>query len=81
MTKLQRLCIHLQKGSRLSLPTDAMLNLFDMCIETILLYGCEVWGYENVDILEKVHNTFCKFIFGVSKFPHKLCIIIQYMES
>ena len=57
-----------QKGMRLNLPTDIMLKLFDSCVEPILLYGCEVWGYENVDILEKVHTQFCKFIFGVSKY-------------
>ena len=34
--------------------------------------GCEVWGYENVDILEKVHTKFCKFIFGVSKYSHNM---------
>ena len=40
----------IQKGRRLNLPTDIMLKLFDSCVEPILLYGCEVWGYENVDI-------------------------------
>ena len=64
----------IQKGRRLNLPTDVMLKLFDMCVEPILFYGCEVWGYENVDILEKVHTKFCKFIFGVSKFPHNMPI-------
>ena len=49
----------MQKGRRLNLPTDVMLKLFDMCIKPILVYGCEVWGYENVDILEKVHIKFC----------------------
>ena len=46
----------IQKGRRLNLPTDVMLKLFDMCVEPILLYGCEVWGYENVDVLKKVHQ-------------------------
>ena len=50
----------IQKGRRLNLPTDIMLKLFDSCVEPILLYGCEVRGYENVDIiLEKVHTKFC----------------------
>ena len=49
-----------------------MLKLFDSCVEPILLYGCEVWGYENVDILEKVHTKFCKSIFGVSKYSHNM---------
>ena len=29
-----------------------------------------MWGYENTDIIEKVHTKFCKFIFGVSTFSH-----------
>ena len=58
----------IQKGRRLNLPTDIMLTLFDSCVKPILLYGCEVWGFENVDILEKVHTKFCKFIFRVSKY-------------
>ena len=62
----------IQKGRRLNLPTDIMLKLFDSCVEPILLYGCEVWGYGNVDILEKVHTKFCKFIFGVSKYSHNM---------
>ena len=49
----------IQKGRRLNLPTDIMLKLFDSCVEPILLYGCKVWGYENVDIWEKVHAKFC----------------------
>ena len=49
-----------------------MLKLFDICIEPIVCNGCEVWGYENFDILEKVHTIFCKFIFGVSTFPHNM---------
>ena len=46
----------IQKGRRLKLPTD-ILKLFDSCVAPILLYGCEVWGYENTDIIEKVHRV------------------------
>ena len=64
----------IQKGRRLSLPTNVMLKLFDMCVEPILLYGYEVWGCENVDILKNVHTKFCKFIFGVSRFSNNMPI-------
>ena len=64
----------IQKGRRLKLPTDIMLKLFDSCVAPVLLYGCEVWGYENTDIIEKVHTKFCKFIFGVSKCSHNMPI-------
>ena len=36
----------IQKGRRL-----------DSCMAPILLYGCEVWGYENTDIIEKYIKT------------------------
>ena len=68
----------IQKGRRLNLPTDIMHKLFDSCIEPILLYGCEEWGYENIDILEKVHTKFCKFIFGVCANTRIIC---RYMEN
>ena len=42
------------------------------CPSSLIIDGCEVWGYENVDILEKVHTKFCKFIFGVSKYSHNM---------
>ena len=62
MIKHRRPCTHtIQKGRRLKLPTDIMLKLFDSCVAPISLYGCEVWGYENTDIIEKVHTKFCKF--------------------
>ena len=51
-----------------------MLKLFDMYVEPILLYCCEMWGYEHFDILEKDHTKFCKFIFGVSTFSHNMPI-------
>ena len=28
----------------------------------ILIYGSEIWGFENIDILERVHLQFCKMI-------------------
>jgi hypothetical protein len=31
-------------------------------VKPILLYGCEIWGFGNNDVLEKVHLKFCKMI-------------------
>ncbi len=45
----------LKKTRNLSLPLDCTLNAFDVMVVPILLYGCEIWGYENVIIIEKVH--------------------------
>jgi hypothetical protein len=52
---------------KLDVPIDCMLKLFDNLIQPILLYGCEVWGFENVNILERVHLKFCKYILNVKQ--------------
>ncbi len=39
--------------------------MFDYLVEPILLYGSEIWGFVNIDIIEKVHLQFCKRILNV----------------
>ena len=46
----------------LDIPLDLQLKLFDHTVLPILTYSCEVWGYENLDIIEKVHNDFLRKI-------------------
>lgn len=53
----------LKKIRNLSLPFDVQIDLFDKMIKPILLYGCELWGVGNVDIIEKVQLKFFKQIF------------------
>ena len=43
-----------------NLPVDIMLELFDKMIMPILLYGCEIWGYSNIDCLEIFYRKFLK---------------------
>jgi hypothetical protein len=31
----------------------------------MLTYGSEIWGYENIDILEKVHVKICKLLLNL----------------
>ena len=51
------------KKSRLNhLSIECQLEMFDKAVVPILLYGAEIWGYENFDILERVHLKFCKHI-------------------
>ena len=46
----------LRKIRNLSLPFDVRIDLLNKTInKTALLYGCEVWGYGNCDIVERVH--------------------------
>ena len=57
----------LNKCNTLDLPLDVQLDLFDKTILPIMIYGCEVWGYENVKILELIQLRFCKYILKVKK--------------
>ena len=50
------------KSRKLCLPIDILLQLFDVMISPILMYGSEIWGYENIDIIERVHLRYLKHI-------------------
>ena len=51
-----------RKIRNLDLSMDCQLKLFDSTILPILTYGCEVWGYSDVNLLEKVHTDCMKHI-------------------
>jgi len=34
-------------------------------VKPILLYGCETWGFGNIDMLERVQLIFLKYILGL----------------
>ena len=54
-TRAQRAMFSILKRSRvLNLPIDIQLNLNDSMVTPILLYGCEAWGNENIDVIKKV---------------------------
>ena len=46
----------------LDLPLDLQLKLFDHTILPILTYACEVWGFENLSIVERIHSNFLRKI-------------------
>ena len=43
------------------------IELFDKLITPILNYGCEIWGFKQANVLERVHLQFCKRLLGVKK--------------
>jgi hypothetical protein len=53
--------------NNLNLPIYLILKLFDNTILPILTYSAEVWGYESIDLLEKIHNEFLRKIFNLRK--------------
>ena len=48
-----------------AIPVDIQLKLFDSLVEPILLYGSEIWGYEDLKLLEQTHLKFCNIILNV----------------
>ena len=36
------------------------LQLFDTVIVPIMLYGCEIWGYNNISDIEKIQIRFIR---------------------
>ena len=44
----------LKKARSLLLPTDIQIELFNKTIKPILLYGCEIWGFGDLRVLEQV---------------------------
>ena len=51
----------------LDIPIDLQLYLFDHVILPIALYGCEIWGFEKSQIIEKLHNDFLRQIINLTK--------------
>ena len=44
----------IRKSRSLMLPIDLHIELFEKMVQPILLYGSEVWGFGNLDVLERV---------------------------
>ena len=57
----------LSRSRQLDLPIDLQLELFDSLIMPILLYGCEIWGFENITMIEKIHLKYLKYMLGLKQ--------------
>ena len=59
-----RKALHLlyMRINNLHLPVDLQLKLFVNTVLPILTYGCEVFGYENLEMLERIHTSFLRKI-------------------
>ena len=55
----------LKLGRKHNLSIKCLLSLFDKMVKPILLYGCEIWGFRNNDVLEKVQLKFCRMILNL----------------
>ena len=50
----------LKKGRIHNLSIQCQLDIFYETVKPILLYGCETWGFGKNDIIERIHQIFCK---------------------
>lgn len=55
----------LGRASKLNLDICTQIELFDKMVAPICTYGCEVWGSEKCDTIEKVHVKFLKYLLRV----------------
>ena len=46
----------------LNMPIEIECNLFEKLVSPILLYGCEIWGFHCVNMLENFYRKFKKKI-------------------
>ena len=46
------------KAKKLILPVDVQCQLFESLVFPILLYGCEVWGFQHITMLETFYRNF-----------------------
>ena len=49
-----------------------MLKLFNVIVKPVVLYGAEVWGSGNCDILERLQLRFFKYVLSVNKFTSSM---------
>ena len=68
----------LQKSRHLRLPIDIILELFNVCVVPVLLYGSEIWGCENTASIDIFHRNFLRIILKSHQFTPK-CML--YGES
>ena len=50
----------------LNIHIDLQLHLFDHMMSLIALYGGEIWGFENSQFVENLHNDFLRHILGLT---------------
>ena len=59
------------------LSISCQIHLFKTIVLPILLYGCEIWGYEDLGILEKVQIDFCRYILKLNKATQKNILLYE----
>ena len=59
---LRAMFLLMKKTRKLSLPIDLVIDLFDNTVLPVLTYGCEVWGFHCLDLIDRLQLRFYKSI-------------------
>ena len=70
----------LRKCRKLNLPIDIQLDLFEKCVHPVVTYGCEVWGYQSLELISKFQLRFLKLALGAYKTTPS-CMILGELGS
>jgi sorting nexin-29 len=57
----------IKKSNEMMLPVDIVLDLFEKTVAPILMYGCEVWGFDIIDTLQQTQLKFLKYVLKLKK--------------
>ena len=78
--KTQRTMFSLLKNIRSKqLPIDVQLHLFDSVVLPVLIYVCEIWGFKNLVIIEKINLQLLKYTLHL-KNSTPLCMIYGELD-
>ncbi len=55
------------KSRKLCLPVDIQCELFDQLVLPILLYGSEIWGFQQLDQIEMFYKKFLKNLLKLNR--------------
>ena len=70
----------LQKVKILKLPIDITCQLYNACVIPVLLYGSEIWGFSDLDKVEKFHRNFYRIVLKTHKFTPN-CMLYGEADS
>ena len=60
------------------LPVNQVLELFDGCVRSVLTYGAEVWGFADIEPIERFHRCAVKRLLKVRMNTHN---VMTYGET
>ncbi len=70
----------LTKCKKLNLPVDLHLQLFNQLVLPILLYSSEIWGFQNLDHIERFHRKFLKQTLKLNRSTPNCMVYGEYAQ-